>query len=269
MGSEHVEPVEGDSLLKRGEGKNPATFLGVPLQRWAIGAISLVAVLYAIGYAYLSLRNKYTSEHNKVAGLQAQTEDLSNNLKSVTLATEKKISEAEKHRSNKDSFKTITIDTSTGHPVMANYYASDGCLNIKRSHGNGGAYGISDTQDLWIPDPSRQSNAAVQTEPLRPSHSPSRMKSRQATSLFHRASLKMVSSTKDNEESQLWEPVQGGCLNPHPWPFRSWWGPASGCVAPLYRQWNDGCVHYQVYNACTGIWDPNVYWTFCSAQHHP
>jgi uncharacterized protein YeaO (DUF488 family) len=61
----------------------------------------------------------------------------------------------------------------------------------------------------------------------------------------------------------------GNCLNPHPGAFRSWYGEKNGCWVAVYRQWPDGCTHYQWYNACNGIWDaypngaPKVYWTSC------
>jgi hypothetical protein len=61
----------------------------------------------------------------------------------------------------------------------------------------------------------------------------------------------------------------GNCLNPHPGPFRSWYGEKNGCWVAVYRQWPDGCTHYQWFNGCNGIWDtypngaPKVYWTNC------
>lgn len=62
---------------------------------------------------------------------------------------------------------------------------------------------------------------------------------------------------------------QGQCLNPHPGQFRSWYGEKNGCWVAVYREWQDGCTHYQWYNACYNYWDthpngaPKVYWTRC------
>jgi hypothetical protein len=64
------------------------------------------------------------------------------------------------------------------------------------------------------------------------------------------------------------QPVQGQCLNPHPGNFQYWWGPPiNQCESPMYRRFNDGCTHYQLYNRCANVWDPNVYWTLCQARH--
>jgi hypothetical protein len=264
VGVEKSEPADGPIFIA--QGKKSASFLGVPLQRWAVVAISLVAVVYAAGYAFISLQQKYNAERAKAGSLETQAQGLQRSLATVTQSTERRISEAEKHTKVHDPYKTISIDSSDGHPVVADYYSSDGCLHIKRSHGGATLYGISDTQDLWIPDPSRQNNAKLPVNPPDDitEHRPSKdLKAHQAP---NKPILREVSLHAGKARIKR---VQAGCVNPHPWPFRSWWGPANGCFAPLYRQWNDGCVHYQVYNACSGIWDPNIYWTFCSAQHHP
>jgi len=64
-------------------------------------------------------------------------------------------------------------------------------------------------------------------------------------------------------------PVQSYCVNPHPSPFRYWWGPPfDQCNSPMYRQFPDGCTHYQVYNRCANVWDPQIYWTYCHPPPH-
>ena len=55
----------------------------------------------------------------------------------------------------------------------------------------------------------------------------------------------------------------GRCLNPHPGPFRSWPGQQNGCLVQVWRQWQDGCTHFQWANNCNGSWDPQIYWTYC------
>jgi len=63
--------------------------------------------------------------------------------------------------------------------------------------------------------------------------------------------------------------VQVGCLNPHPWPYQETWGPyINQCQQPIYRRWNDGCTHVQLFDHCANIWGP-VVWQFCSPNHHP
>ena len=66
------------------------------------------------------------------------------------------------------------------------------------------------------------------------------------------------------------EPVQAGfCVNPHPGQFRYWWGPPlDQCNSPMYRQFADGCIHYQVYNRCANAWDSRINWTVCNRPPH-
>jgi hypothetical protein len=59
--------------------------------------------------------------------------------------------------------------------------------------------------------------------------------------------------------------VQGRCMNPHPGQFTYWWGPPfDQCNSPLYRQFQDGCTHYQIYNRCANSWDARIFWTYCA-----
>lgn len=61
------------------------------------------------------------------------------------------------------------------------------------------------------------------------------------------------------------------CVNPHPHNnnFTTWWGPPiDSCNSGLYRQFADGCVHYQVYNRCANSWDGRIFWTYCHAAPH-
>lgn len=55
----------------------------------------------------------------------------------------------------------------------------------------------------------------------------------------------------------------GRCLNPHPGPFRYWNGAQNGCLIQVWRQWQDGCTHFQWFNTCNNFWDPQIYWTYC------
>jgi hypothetical protein len=61
----------------------------------------------------------------------------------------------------------------------------------------------------------------------------------------------------------------GNCVNPHPGEFKYWWGtPTDKCNSPMYRQFQDGCVHYQIYNRCANAWDARIFWTTCQAGPH-
>jgi hypothetical protein len=63
--------------------------------------------------------------------------------------------------------------------------------------------------------------------------------------------------------------MSGNCVNPHPGEFRYWWGtPTDKCNSPMYRQFQDGCIHYQIYNRCANAWDARIFWTTCQAGPH-
>ena len=57
----------------------------------------------------------------------------------------------------------------------------------------------------------------------------------------------------------------GRCWGPgaHPGQFTWWYGQANGCWVQLWRQWPDGCTHYQLFNTCGNYFDPQIHWTCC------
>jgi hypothetical protein len=62
---------------------------------------------------------------------------------------------------------------------------------------------------------------------------------------------------------------QVNCANPHPGAFKYWWGqPLDQCNSPMYRQFADGCTHYQFYNRCSNSWDGRIFWTVCHPPPH-
>jgi hypothetical protein len=63
--------------------------------------------------------------------------------------------------------------------------------------------------------------------------------------------------------------ANGKCLNPHPGRFTTRTGRTQGCWLQIWRQWPDGCTHYQWFNSCSSSWDiqsngtARLYWTAC------
>jgi len=61
----------------------------------------------------------------------------------------------------------------------------------------------------------------------------------------------------------------GKCLDSHPGRFREQSQAVDRCTTKVFRYFDDGCSHYQLYNACSGTWDawpngaPRVYWERC------
>src|SRR5271166_1050111 len=74
-----------------------------------------------------------------------------------------------------------------------------------------------------------------------------------------------VSALETSHDSAHLLRVQGPgrCWNPHPGPFRSWNGAQNGCLIQVWRQFQDGCTHFQWFNTCYNVWDPQIYWTYC------
>ncbi len=63
---------------------------------------------------------------------------------------------------------------------------------------------------------------------------------------------------------------QGGrCMDPHPGAFGVTNQQVNQCIVQVWRNFQDGCTHFQYFNACTGSWDvypngaPHVTWTRC------
>jgi hypothetical protein len=72
--------------------------------------------------------------------------------------------------------------------------------------------------------------------------------------------------SENQERSTFASPSQGcagRCWNPHPGQFRSWYGQQNGCFVQVWRQWQDGCTHWQLFNSCSNYYDPNINWTCC------
>lgn len=64
--------------------------------------------------------------------------------------------------------------------------------------------------------------------------------------------------------------AQGRCLSPHPGRFSTFYGQRQNeCVVEVFRHFEDGCQHAQLFDACRGSWQtnadgsPRVRWTRC------
>jgi hypothetical protein len=63
--------------------------------------------------------------------------------------------------------------------------------------------------------------------------------------------------------------AQGRCSAPHTGRFNTWNDRLDNCRVRVWRQWPDGCTHFQMMNTCSGTWDtnadgsPRVTWTAC------
>ena len=90
-----------------------------------------------------------------------------------------------------------------------------------------------------------------------------------------RADRKVTSQVAPQSEWS-WLPVlhaqaacNRGCLNPHPGPFKWWYGAQRGDWVEVWRQWPEGCNHFQLFHPRSGSWQTNpdgsplVNWRCC------
>jgi hypothetical protein len=175
------------------------------------------------------------------------------------------------HLSNpKDDVKWTVFEKTTKKDYFGyKLFPSDKCLLIARIEDGK----VATTQ--WLRDPNHptaKESATSAGSPLGPSFSEA-LTTRlvdlsnpfQARLLFavdrQRSDLK---PTLDQKQE-----AQGECLNPHPWPYQELWGGyVNRCQQPVFRQWNDGCRHVQMFDHCTNAWGP-VVWQICVPNHHP
>jgi len=248
--------------------------MGVTLRGWAISAISAIAVATAAGTTVIKLYQQFeehkVNDATTVASLTRANETLGN----VASGTGQVATEAQKHLNNNDRFITIPLSHDAGETVTAEYYPSDKCVHLWRDKGAGQAYGTKD-QDLWMIAPK----TTAQSELMLPETSPSSAEtpvSRHST--FEKwssaaegksgAVLKRISDSRPASLKRVGM-YQGSCINPHPGTFQIRNVQLNACTIQVWREFKDGCKHNQIYNACSGQWDPKINWTFCAAQHHP
>jgi len=167
------------------------------------------------------------------------------------------------HKSEDDP-EEIAIDPE--RQVFYRYFVkSDHCVFVRRRTGD------SD-QTQWVRDPNFHSHdvhtqsrhAALDPRPSAPNTAHTILASWLAVFF----PVLQASATEPAGRPSGTGQSQGTCLNPHPGQFRYWWGaPHDQCNSPMYRQFTDGCTHYQLYNRCANAWDSRITWTKCVAQH--
>lgn len=250
-------------------------FLGIPLKGWAVFVISLIAVCAAFAHYSIGVLGDIADLKRNLASADTKTKQLAlakSNSDAIVLDTSEQTDlitrEIQKH-AHDNSGKRFTVHKDPAGDVVATYFESDGCVALARpgpqlpylEHSGDrvkwflaqtmGGEGQQSVSSSRLPMPKWQTGSSSipwLDAVLAPRNFPPAEKVR----------LRNVNSQGPNN-----------CLNPHPGPFQSSWGPARGCNAPLTRTWSDRCSHYQIYNSCSGKWDPTIHWTVCSANHHP
>jgi hypothetical protein len=286
-------PDQNESKSSSG---NPSTntFMGATLRGWAISAISAVAVLTAAGTGiatvYSKIQSLNTEVHNRTEennALTKQNVNLTSTVNTVASLTQAKLTEAEKHEQNKDKFESIPIENGSdgSEIVRADYYPVDGCVHLSRKTNSQGVSGSSqdpdvyygNDQDVWIIDPLRavvaQSTHSSDSHGTAVQSNVSDVAGNEAPSIAKKRPSRYEQTLSQRIHSPNARLVRVGmfqpnCITPHPGKFTVRNVQQGACNVQVWRTFNDGCVHYQMYNACNGQWDPKINWTACVAQHH-
>lgn len=161
-------------------------------------------------------------------------------------------------------FEKVTKKDYIGYKL----FPSDKCLLIARIEN-----GLARTQ--WLKDPyqpaAQESPTGAASQP-RPGLSEALKTHLAALSNPLQASLVLASDRHGSDlklSRDQSQEAQGQCLNPHPWNYQETWGPyINQCQQPVFRQWNDGCRHVQMFDHCANAWGPIV-WQVCVPYHHP
>ncbi len=131
------------------------------------------------------------------------------------------------------------------------YFTSDGCIFVHRHRGN------TETDD-WLPDATK----GVQKSQV-PASGSEVLQSSGVPDLTRLLAADEYLGREPYRQPRLLR-IQGGrCVSPHPGAFSWWWGPPKGCWVPMMRQFQDGCLHHQMFNACGNYWDASIFWDRC------
>ena len=216
----------------------------LPLPRWAVAALAglLVVGLVALG-GYLT----YTQVAGRVL---------------VPFPKLNEYQETYKHSLEGSELKEINLyKFADGTKVTVTHFNSDRCIQVVRQ-----TPGSDKAEGIWMFGPgltpekqrtqidggasNKRGAAAVSPGGLRPLTN----------------GLTLVSNSRASDEPQG-TPVN--CWDPHPGPWNEQYVPVDQCGVQVWRYFPDGCVHFQWFNRCNGVWDvwpngaPRVYWQRC------
>lgn len=278
----------------------PVKFFGmeIPVPHWAVRILAVFVIVFVpvfLLFTVLHMRaDVNTAEENrqKVEELTKDNESLSK-TKNDLAETQRQVQDSQARlREVVDTYAENTKHaTEKGEEfhkdakLIVTRYPSDGCVSVLRLRA-GNIVG----QVQWNKDPARagqepeapgavdggqQGHLIVAPQPnSRSGENPSSFKlsARETVAQLRTIGINITSGLRlqDDFSPAAAFMARGKCLNPHPGAFKSWTGRAQGCWLQLWRQWPDGCTHYQWFNSCSSSWDvdsrgkPRLYWTSCN-----
>jgi hypothetical protein len=206
-----------------------------PIPRWALAPGALVLLLALTGYVAKQFGVPIVVEWRTLEEEHARADAQS--------ARER---EAYKHSSTGE--QPVPIFSSDHGELKVNLFKSDGCVQVVRSSSP------EQHQADWLVAPVASGQAA-----------PGRIAAETAVP----PGALPWEATAEAQPAPGGPPPPRGCINPHPGDFKQRDGQKQGCWQQKFREWADGCQHYQWFNTCSNVWDvdqngsPRVYWTVC------
>jgi hypothetical protein len=203
---------------------------------------------------------------NGVPATQVATNQLPQNLEANRSAAED-LAAYKYHFPDKQTPEMSILDQDKDHYIHYKFYTVDRCLWIERQWD-----GVNSQQ--WLRDPGYKLHDVQRASYERKDVNDAvafRVSSKPEYSDLITI-MDALGKLRTAFVSHL--TAQAGCwagVYPHPGQFQYWWGvPFDNCNSPMFRRFQDGCMHYQVYNRCANAWDGRIFWTYCSpvASHY-
>jgi len=216
--------------------------LEIPLPKWSVAALGTVLIAAALGgSAYYGITKVSNSAFVPQDQLNIYEED-----------TYHQTSEPEK---SKEIRKETFADGTT--TVEVDHFMSDGCVKVVRfneaTHSGGSRWIFGENAHTK----GRHPDASLKI--------PEESLGNQQIEI----ALNSLADKNHSGADFTLAAFQGHCMDPHPGQFTYFNQPVNQCLIQVWRTFQDGCVHYQFFNPCTGSWDiypngaPHVTWTRC------
>jgi len=240
LGPDELEALMPPEPREPKETYVPLKLLGleIPLPRWAVYCVALIAVVACGLFLWGKLAPVLEIEKVKLSPGEYQ-----------------QIAEAQKHFTEKPTAQTQVVSDTAHGLLEVWFYDSDGCVFVSRR--TPGPFGRM--VNAWVLDPTRVGPSSPAPIAVAP---PS------AGGLVADPAFAGGGDTRNPENTC------GGRCPPdgeaHPGNFEWWTEPTSDeCWVRTWRRWPDRCTHWQLFNRCYNYWAtrsdgfPDIHWTCC------
>ncbi len=245
----------------------------IPLPPWAVSIVAAVVII-AVAVTLVFTIMHYRDDRAEKKEIRRQKQELQ--AERETVEKQKKDLDM-KGEEFKESYRHLLEQPEPVRSPWPNLsfqlYRSDGCVWVIRRTRHG-------LIPRWFPDPSKISppprpepeEGVVRGASLAPGLTMPRSESPVPPQALAQPIAFSPAPFHRGGQMALAQPgsdCKRRCQNPHPGEFSSWEGERDGCWVKVWRQWRDGCTHYQWFNICYSYWDsdergqPRVYWTCC------